>query len=253
VTLRIGIAGWSIPREHRERIREQGSHLERYASRFNAVEINSSFYRPHQPQTYARWAATVPADFRFSVKIPKEITHELGLKRCKRELQRFIAESNALGKKLSVLLVQLPPSLVYEQRPVRSFFSRLRGETHAHIVCEPRHASWFEPRVSAALNRLQVARAAVDPSLAKVGMEPAGDQTLVYFRLHGSPRIYYSKYDSAFLRHLNARAQAEKAARRAVWCIFDNTAQYAAWDNALELEKLDARATAARRRRPRRA
>ena len=71
----VGYAGWSIPRQYAEHFPEQGAHLERYAQRLTAVEINSSFYRPHRPATYARWAAVVPEAFKFAVKVPKEITH----------------------------------------------------------------------------------------------------------------------------------------------------------------------------------
>src|SRR3954470_6877514 len=73
--LRVGTAGWSIPKEHAGRFPEQGSHLARYSRRLPAVEINSSFYRPHRPTTYARWAAETPEGFEFSVKVPREITH----------------------------------------------------------------------------------------------------------------------------------------------------------------------------------
>jgi uncharacterized protein YecE (DUF72 family) len=73
VLIRIGCAGWSLPRVEQERFPAAGSHLERYASVFDAVEINSSFHRPHRPATYARWAAAVPSSFRFSVKLPKTI------------------------------------------------------------------------------------------------------------------------------------------------------------------------------------
>src|SRR5690349_12428290 len=69
--VRVGCAGWSLPKEHADRFPAEGSHLERYAACFPAVEINSSFYKPHRPTTYARWAASVPPDFRFSVKVPK--------------------------------------------------------------------------------------------------------------------------------------------------------------------------------------
>ena len=78
--VRIGTAGWSIPKEHSAPFPVQGSHLERYGAVFNAVEINSPFYRPHRTATYERWAASVPEDFRFAVKIPKAITHECRLK-----------------------------------------------------------------------------------------------------------------------------------------------------------------------------
>src|SRR5712671_2055336 len=75
----LGTAGWNIRREHAHRFSNEGTHLARYASLFNAVEINSCFYRPHRFTTYERWAASVPQDFRFSVKLPKVITHEARL------------------------------------------------------------------------------------------------------------------------------------------------------------------------------
>src|SRR5919106_6889056 len=96
---RIGTAGWSIPKEHAAPFPATGSHLERYASVFNAVEINSSFYRPHRPATYERWAASVPEGFRFAVKIPKAITHERRLNEAGDHLDRFLSEAQGLGSK----------------------------------------------------------------------------------------------------------------------------------------------------------
>jgi uncharacterized protein YecE (DUF72 family) len=75
--LRIGCAGWTIPRQHAPWFPKSGSHLGRYAHRFTTVEINSSFYRSHLRATYDRWAATVPDNFAFAVKAPKENTHAL--------------------------------------------------------------------------------------------------------------------------------------------------------------------------------
>ena len=74
--MRIGTAGWAIPRIHADLFPGNGTGLERYSGRLNAAEINSSFYRPHRPATYARWADAVPEAFRFSVKIPRSISHE---------------------------------------------------------------------------------------------------------------------------------------------------------------------------------
>src|SRR5205085_4945044 len=73
---RVGCAGWSILSRHAGLFDAGASHLARYATRFDAVEVNSSFYRPHAQATYARWAASVPRRFRFSVKLPKAITHD---------------------------------------------------------------------------------------------------------------------------------------------------------------------------------
>src|ERR671910_1309915 len=140
---RIGTAGWSIPKEHAAPFPATGSHLERYAKVLNAVEINSSFYRPHRTTTYERWAASVPESFRFAVKVPKAITHELRLKDADDLLDRFLSEVSGLGPKLGPLLVQLPPSLRFEDGVADIFLSELRSHVKGPIVCEPRHASWF--------------------------------------------------------------------------------------------------------------
>ncbi len=109
--VRVGTAGGSIPKSHAGAFKAQGKHLERYASRLNAVEINSSFYRPHRKATYERWAASVPDEFRLTVKVPRAITHERRLRDAGDLLERFLSEVSGLGDKLEPLLVQLPPSL----------------------------------------------------------------------------------------------------------------------------------------------
>ncbi len=143
--LRIGTAGWSVPSRYAAEVPPGGSHLERYARRLNAVEINSSFYRPHQHKTYARWAQSTPPGFRFAVKVPKAITHESRLADCGARLDRFVAEVAGLGDKLGVLLVQLPPSLAFRESIADAFFDALRARTGVAVALEPRHASWFAP------------------------------------------------------------------------------------------------------------
>lgn len=113
----------------------------RYATRFRAVEINSTFYRSHRPSTYARWAASTPPDFRFAVKLPKSITHEARLLDAATLLRSFCVEVEALGSKLGPLLVQLPPSLAYDQAAAERFFDELRRCWSRPIACEPRPGS----------------------------------------------------------------------------------------------------------------
>ena len=74
--LYIGTAGWGVPEIHAHHFASEGTHLVRYAGKFNCAEINSCFYREHKPETYRKWAASVPAGFRFAVKAPRTITHE---------------------------------------------------------------------------------------------------------------------------------------------------------------------------------
>src|SRR3954468_12858177 len=107
--LRVGTAGWSMPSRYAGEMPPGNSHLERYARRLDAAEINSSFHRPHQRKTYERWAGSTPDDFRFSVKLPKAMTHERGLIDCGALLDRFAAEVSGLGDKLGIVLVQLAP------------------------------------------------------------------------------------------------------------------------------------------------
>lgn len=231
----VGCAGWSLPRSEQERFPESGSHLERYASRFDAVEINSSFHRPHRPATYARWSASVPSTFRFSVKIPKTITHTQRLRDAGDLLDTFLSEVAGLGNKLGCLLVQLPPSLSFEVSVASDFFADLRSRTAGTVVCEPRHSTWFTPEADGLLRDLEIARVAADPACVPDAAEPGGWRGVSYYRLHGSPRIYYSAYSEESLEALAERIRPDAAAGRTVWCIFDNTTLGAATGNALDL------------------
>jgi uncharacterized protein YecE (DUF72 family) len=234
----IGTAGWSLGAALAAEFPAGGSQLQRYARRLDCVEINSSFYRSHRPQTYERWAAGTPAHFRFAVKLPRQITHEARLQDVDRLLARFLDEGRALGPKWAVLLVQLPPSLSHEPRRDEAFFTALRAGFGGAVVCEPRHASWFTPEADRLLHDARIARAGVDPAQWPGSDRPGGWQgEVVYFRWHGSPRIYRSSYDDDWLQ---AQARRLKALPRGVqpWCIFDNTAAGAALANALRLQAL---------------
>lgn len=234
--IRVGCAGWSIPGAQAARFPGEGTHLERYARRFAAGEINSSFYRPHRPATYQRWAASTPDGFRFAVKVPKEITHTRRLADIEEPLERFLAEAGELGEKLGPLLVQLPPSLEWEADVAEAFFTELRERFAGGVVCEPRHATWFTPEGEQLLDRFQVGRVAADPAPVPEAAEPGGWPGLVYYRLHGSPRIYYSGYSAEYLD-----AVAARLASTGGWCIFDNTAEGEATADALGvLERLEA-------------
>src|SRR5690606_32165468 len=118
---------------------EGESHLARFARRFPVAEINSTFYRPHLPRTFERWAAAVPDAFRFSVKMPRTITHESRLRGVGDALSEFLDSLAALGPRLGGVLVQLPPSLAFDARVAGTFFAMLRRRTSVPLACEPRH------------------------------------------------------------------------------------------------------------------
>ena len=236
--LRIGTAGWALPREVHEHFAEGGSHLARYASRMNAAEINSSFHRPHQRSLYERWAAAVPDDFRFCAKLPKTITHEKRLVDCGALLAAFMDQAGGLGPRLHCLLVQLPPSLAFDASVAESFLRLLRNTHAASIAMEPRHVSWFTLEADAMLRDFRIARVLADPVRHAPGRAPGGWPGLVYLRLHGTPRMYYSSYQPAVLHALAQRLRLALDEAEEAWCIFDNTASGAATGNALDLVKL---------------
>ena len=231
--LRIGCAGWSLPRAHWPAFAEQGTHLQRYASRLQAVEINSAFYRPHQPATYARWAQAVPQAFAFSVKVPKQITHVQRLHDCAGLLEAFLQQCTQLGDRLGCLLVQTPPSLAYEPQVAHAFFSVLRERYAGAVAFEPRHASWADAQ--ALLERWRIAQVGADPSPIAGADQPGGWAGLRYWRLHGSPRLYHSAYGHERLELLAQDMRQALQAGTECWCIFDNTASGAAVGDALSL------------------
>lgn len=231
----IGTAGWSLPRAEHHHFPSVGSHLERYASCFAAVEINSSFHRSHKPAIWARWRDAVPPGFRFSVKMPKAITHTARLEVGGEPIKAFLDEISALEAKLGCVLAQLPPSLACNAAIAGRFFDNLKARTAVPIACEPRHPSWFVPEADELLRQFAIARVAADPSRAPTGGDPGGSRAFSYFRLHGSPKVYYSSYPDEFINRLASRLQRETEENRAVWCIFDNTILGAATRNALDV------------------
>ena len=104
-TAKVATAGWTIPRAVAGQFPAEGAGLERYATRFDAVEINTTFYRSHQASTYARWVAATPPQFRFAVKLPRTITHEARLIGAVSLVAAFRAEALQLGERLARLVV----------------------------------------------------------------------------------------------------------------------------------------------------
>lgn len=227
-------------REHAAAFPDNGTHLQRYASHLNSVEINSSFYRPHHRKTYARWAESVPEAFRFCVKVPKRMTHELRLTNTEQPLEQFLEQCAGLGAHLGCLLVQLPPSLAFDEKVAEGFFNTLREHYDGPVILEPRHESWVDAK--ALLMTCQISQAVADPSRLSTDFSPVGAREVQYWRLHGSPRIYYSAYDRPFLEKLASQLQISAVEGATTWCIFDNTASGAALRNALDLSALISKA-----------
>lgn len=228
--IRVGTAGWGNPRAQRDLRPPDHSHLEHYAARFNCVEINSSFYRLHQRKTYERWATSTGRNFRFCVKFPQIISHDSALRGCRDELDAFVHSVHGLGTKLAALLLQLPPQAAWHAGVARRFFHLLRERIGVPVVCEPRHPSWSGAAAEPLLRQFGISLVSADPVRLPRSWTLRGG--IRYYRLHGSPRTYWSSYAQGYLQELAARIAAERECFSQVWCIFDNTAAGAAWDNA---------------------
>lgn len=223
----VGTAGWSVDRKV-ERFAQTGSMLERYASVFDGVEVNSSFYRRHRPETWVRWHDAVPDDFRFAVKMAKTVTHERGLVDVEGEVGLFFADVAALKQKLGPVLVQLPPKLVFDEAVAATFFRCLRRYWPGKVEIEPRHVSWSEGSALTLLRDFKIGFVLADPQGEELRQAAVAMQAS-YIRLHGSPKIYYSSYTAEDLQGYAALLGPE------TWCIFDNTASGAAQVNGIEM------------------
>lgn len=243
----VGCAGWSVPRAHAHLFGEGESALMRYATRFPVAEINSSFYRPHRRETYERWAAAVPRNFRFSVKLPRAISHEARLRGVGPLLDRFLGDSAGLGSRLGGYLLQLPPSLALDMRTLSTFLRMFRARTDALLACEPRHASWATPQLDTLLARHGASRVIADPHVITPPRQMPRP-SWPYWRLHGSPRTYYSAYGRERLEAL-VRDVLSTGPRVRAWIIFDNTAHGHATADAALMQSLLGQASSEQVRR----
>jgi hypothetical protein len=133
----------------------------------------------------------------------------------------FLAQTDGLADKRDPLLLQLPPSLSFDGTVVSAFLDEVRRVYDGPMVCEPRHATWFSPRVASLLERYRISRVAADPPPVPNATSPAGWARVAYFRLHGSPRTYWSRYDEDAIAALAATIGRLSTAEQ-VWCVFDN-------------------------------
>lgn len=234
----IGTAGWNLPVDYQDHFFKQGSHLERYAKKLNGVEINSSFYKEHQYKTYQRWSESVPENFKFSVKLSRFFTQETRFENIE-NLSSVLESISGLGHKWSVLLVQLPPSLEFKSDIAERFIQSLKQHLKdVSIVWEPRHLSWIKDEAIDLLSKYQISKVIADPEPCVLTEASQRKVDFVrYFRLHGSPEVYKSRYDQRFLSRIQSYID-QSAHINPIWCIFDNTTYGFAAKNALELQEL---------------
>ncbi|WP_029522003.1 DUF72 domain-containing protein [Persephonella sp. KM09-Lau-8] len=165
--------------------------FEFYASKFNTVEINSTFYNFPKKSNLKRWYKISPENFLFSVKVSKQITHIKRLKDTKQKMEDFYSiVSEALGEKLGAILFQMPPSFKYSEENL----SRILDIVNPQFtnVFEFRHKSWWNEEVFKILGENNIVFCSISaPKLPEIFVK---NTDISYIRFHGKTNWYKYKY-----------------------------------------------------------
>lgn len=204
-----------------------------YCQHFDTYEINGTFYNFPRLKTFVDWFDKTPYDFLFSVKAPKLITHINKFINCQELLADFYSRAaEGLQHKLACVLFQFPPTYDYTSEKLENIIRQLNLKFDN--VLEFRHESWWIPEVWARLAKDNITFCSV--SHPKLPYTVFADAPLIYVRLHGTPKMFYSEYAVKELTQLKNTIASNKAKKAFVY--FNNTASTAGVMNALEMKKL---------------
>ena len=225
----IGTSGLVLPVPNKQSFPQEfrsGTRLTFYASLFNSLEVNSSFYKIPLPKTFSKWAAEVPENFRFTVKLWQGITHEPQLNFTPSEVDKFMHAANQLSTKKGCLLIQLPPSLRADKTVrLQHLLERIKQsdpQQNWNLAVEFRNRTWYTPEVENLLNQFQTTRVLHDMPASKI-MATTGQLPFVYLRLHGPVGDYKGGYSKNILKGYAKMIKQWQAAGKEVYVYFNNT------------------------------
>ncbi len=204
----------------------KGSRLTYYSSLFNSIEINSSFYKQPQRKTLERWTTETPADFRFTLKLWRGITHERELSFDQAAVAAFMDAAAGIGRKKGCLLVQLPPGLqgrrIDKLEALLAEIAKGNSDGAWNVAIEFRHPSWYVEETRAMLRRWRVGLVLQDMPAASSWAEP-DEGNYVYLRYHGPAGDYKGGYDDQRLARDAAGIRRWLSANKTVYVYFNNT------------------------------
>ncbi|MBK7427520.1 MAG: DUF72 domain-containing protein [Saprospiraceae bacterium] len=202
---------------------ENASRLTYYASHFNSIEINSSFYKIPQGATVSKWASSVPEDFKFTFKLWREITHIPGLNFNKADVARFFQSINNVQEKKGCLLVQFPPGLKIESiSQLKKLLICLKEYNSSgwKIAVEFRNKSWHDDSIYQLLNDFK-ACLVIQDKLATPSI--SHEQDFIYIRFHGPTGNYMESYSDDFLSEYATYIHEWISEGKEVYVYFNNT------------------------------
>jgi uncharacterized protein YecE (DUF72 family) len=212
--------------------------LQYYASLYTSLEVNQTFYKMPRESTIARWASEVPEGFRFSVKLPKSITHAKGVLFDKKHVTGFMQTVGAFGDKKGCLLIQFPagtrPDAAKRLTQLLKLIANLNDGWS--LAVEFRHSSWYTDAVYRLLEKFNASLVIHDiPASMTPADLPASAHS--YYRFHGVGGNYRGTYDEALLRSYAIRIRHDESRGKTVYAYFNNTLGAAA-ENALTLQQI---------------
>jgi len=205
-----------------------------YSEHLNTVELNVTFYRFPTAETLQKWYDKSPDDYIFAVKAPKLITHMKKFDDCERLLNDFYtACKDGLKEKLGCVLFQLPPSFSYTEERLELLLKSMNPEFKN--VIEFRNVSWWKKKIYERLEKENIIFCTVNHPTMPTDL--IVNNETVYVRLHGNPKMFYSKYSAKEIKELYESINKKRKVKE-VYVYFNNTASTAGIENATELVKL---------------
>jgi uncharacterized protein YecE (DUF72 family) len=185
------------PKEFQDKTR-----LHYYSSKFNSIEINTSFYKIPRCQTYSNWSLEVPEDFTFSIKLWQGITHVRPQYFLTRDIEIFFSVLGCLGKKRGCLLIQFPSSTIMDPDEFRDLMKKIKKMDpvgHWRLAIEFRHNRWYENQVFDIIGEYGASLVLHDMPNSLMN-QLQGDPSFVYMRFHGEKGDYRGTYGTDFLK-----------------------------------------------------
>jgi uncharacterized protein YecE (DUF72 family) len=239
--IHVGCSGWFYWHWRGVFYPQEGSTrdwFKHYTGVFDTVELNAPFYKWPRPATVKTWKRNAPANFRYTVKVNGEITHERRMVRTQRLVNAFYEIGRELGPQMGCFLFQFPPSYKYSPARLKSLVRQL--DPAWRNVVEFRHKSWWRTSVYRALAKQRITFCAVSAprlpeDLPVIGKRRDHPSTL-YVRFHGRTRWYRHDYSGEELMAWARRIVLSGA--KDVWIYFNNDREGFAIKNAMELRHL---------------
>ena len=241
--LRVGTSNIVVPgaRQTFPHEFQNKSRLHFYSTLFNSLEINSSFYKVPMPSTFEKWSLDVPQNFRFTVKLWKEITHVKELKIDPDNIDLFLKAADRIGDKKGCILVQFPGKISFDYySEVEQILQRMTASEYRsnwQIAIEFRNPTWYVSETFELMDEYGASMVLHDIPKAK-NLEINKQVKFIYMRFHGPTGNYRGSYTDEFLREQYKKINGWLKAGKDVYAYFNNT-MGSALENAMTLKAMD--------------